>query len=432
MSIFTPQTIEARQKKAAVSLDSVIQKDEILIVFSGDPVAKPGGLDQTYPFLPHPIFYWLTGIRRQGAAIAYSKDFGWTEYVNPISQAEVLWEGMHIVPVHKKVISDLSQDLVQQKWRAVHLLGQLTAETLVLAKNSDKEQTAKLKQRLDEVRRVKDQEEIHLIRKASAIAQKGYERLRQVIAPGLTERDLQIAFESEIFSHGAHKVPYETIVGSGRNAAVLHAIPTSKVVQPKDLILIDGGADLDDYCVDITRVFAANGKWSAQQQEIVDLVQRAQAKAIQACVPGTAWSEIHRQAAGVIADGLKNLKIMKGSVDDLLSSGAISVFFPHGVGHMVGLRVRDVGFEENLTPRKHCGVSLRVDMKIQENHLMTVEPGCYFIPSLLENEMTRAQYKDFIAFDEALKWINFGGVRIEDDVLITASQPLNLTDNVLK
>lgn len=279
---------------------------------------------------------------------------------------------------------------------------------------------------------IKDDSEVNLIAEAANIANKGYERIQSFIQPGVTEKDIQIEFEAEIQRYGAHKIPYDTIVGSGVNSAILHASPTTKKILKDELVLIDAGADIYDYCVDITRVFPASGCFSARQQEVYNIVIESQKRAINICKPNTAWHEVHRESARVIADGLKQLKILKGNTDSILESGAISVFYPHGVGHLVGLRVRDTGHEENQQPQKYCGVALRVDLKIQENFILTVEPGCYFIPSLIGEASTNLKYKDFIDWSEVDKWKDFGGIRIEDDILITKSSPRVLTDAIKK
>jgi Xaa-Pro aminopeptidase len=134
----------------------------------------------------------------------------------------------------------------------------------------------------------------------------------------------------------------------------------------------------------------------------------------------------------VIAQGLKDLNILNCSVEDALSNNAIAVFFPHGVGHMVGLRVRDVGGKFNANPNKYAGARLRVDIPLREGYLMTVEPGCYFINALLNDSETRATYRSEINWAEVEKWMNVGGVRLEDDIHVTSDRPENLTEIIPK
>ncbi len=432
MMIFSEKSIQKRRSRLQEELKSVLKSGDGLIIFSGDPIGKPGGLDQTYPYLAHPIYYWLTGNRRPGSAVFYSLDEGWQEYLRPVSSAEIIWEGVLPTQTSAKDIRQLESDLTSRNVSRLFVYGQPSLEEKKFSKSTPQDEHDQVKAVLDQVRRQKDPEEVQLIKNAAQIAKIGYQHLRKVIKPGISERELQIEFESEIFRAGAHQTPYETIIGSGTNAAILHAIPTTKKVNSGELILVDAGVDLHEYCVDITRVFAADGKWSTQQKQIIDLVHTAQKKSISACHPGTAWSQVHRISAEIIAEGLIAIGLCQGSTEDLLESGAIGLFFPHGVGHMVGLRVRDVGYEQNKNPQKHCGVNLRVDMDLAENQILTVEPGCYFIKALLEDSEIRKKYQSQVRWNEVEKWMSFGGVRIEDNILITDSDPVNLTEVVEK
>lgn len=204
-----------------------------------------------------------------------------------------------------------------------------------------------------------------------------------------------------------------------------------KIVEKGELVLIDAGADIEDYCVDITRCYPTNGKFSEKQQAIYDTVLKAQEKCISMCTPGTEWSEVHNTAGRIMAQGLKDFNILNCSADEALETGAISVFFPHGVGHLVGLRVRDVGGVANKPVQKFNGVNLRVNFPLQENYLVTVEPGLYFVKALIENPEIRSKHKDSINWNEVEKWRSVGGVRIEDDILV-GKTPTNLTDCVKK
>ena len=148
--------------------------------------------------------------------------------------------------------------------------------------------------------------------------------------------------------------------------------------------------------------------------------------------PGVEWHSVHRKTAEVIAQGLLDLGVMRGSLHDILESGAISAFYPHGVGHLVGLLVRDTGSPENPSPEVYCGVRLRVDLPLAENYVITVEPGCYFHRRLLEADHVRKQYGEFMNWTEIERWKDLGGVRIEDDVRITSGGTENLTAVVSK
>lgn len=425
MTIFSKSAIQERRKRAAAAFDQVLSPTDVVLIFSGDPIQKPGGLDQTYPFLPHPDYFWLTGARRAHGVLWYSKNEGWADFVKPISKEEILWEGGGQVPEGRDV-AELDSWLSEQR---PIFLGQPSAKVFA---HYDAESDPQVQEALNRARRIKDNEEVQLVRDLAAMANAGYRELKGMLKPGATERDIQIAYETAVSLAGSEKFPYETIVGSGANAATLHAIPTKKAVQKGELVLVDAGADVADYCVDITRVFAADGAFTQQQKYIYDLVAYAQQAGIALCKPGVDWKDVHIAAARVIAEGLKHLNILSGDTDGLLESGAISNFFPHGVGHMVGLRVRDVGGDATKAPSMTCGIHLRFNLKLEAGFVVTVEPGCYFVPAILGDQERREKYKTQVNWSEAEKWKGFGGVRIEDDVLVRDGEPEVLTAVVPK
>lgn len=425
--LFNESTIRERKSRAANALNKIIGDEDVVLVHAGHPIQKPGGHDQTYDYLPHPDYFWLTGFRRVGGISAYSKKDGWVDFVQPVTRDEKVWEGGG-ESLPGQDLAGFSRWFESHKFRNTFYLGQVQA---ALNNDPEKDKLGVL-EAFNEVRRIKDPSEVELIKKIAGIANVGYERLKKYIQPGVSERDIQIEYESTVLKAGSEKFPYGSIVGTGSRAAVLHAVPTTRVVKKGEMVLIDAGADIADYCVDITRVFPADGKFSSQQQMIYDTVLKAQLASIDLCRPGIEWKEVHLASAKAMAQGLREMNVLKCSVDEALETGAISVFFPHGVGHMVGLRVRDVGGIYNPNPKKYAGARLRVDMSLKTGHLMTVEPGLYFIEALLNDEETKKAYKDQINWSEIPKWIDLGGVRLEDDILVTNENPENLTHMVLK
>ena len=418
--IFSESAIATRKANSSKALDAVLKEGELLLVHAGAAIGKPGGHDQTYEYSPHPDYFWLTGFRREHGVSAYSKEHGWIDFTRPISRDEKIWEGGG-QPCPGQDLLGLQSWIHQQNFSSVQHLGSHPERT-----------SSEVLEAFNEVRRVKDAEEVALVRKLAGIANEGYKKVSQFMAPGVTERQIQIEYESAVLRAGSERMPYGSIVGTGTNAAILHASPSSRVVQAGELVLIDAGADIEDYCVDITRVFPATGEMNDRQKKIYQTVMKAQTASIALCRPGVEWKDVHLASAREIALGLIDLGILKCSVDEALESNAISVFFPHGVGHMVGLRVRDVGGPFNPNPKSYAGARLRVDMKLRAGHLMTVEPGCYFIEALINDAGTREAFKSQINWNEAVKWLDFGGVRIEDDILVTTSGPDNLTQIVTK
>jgi Xaa-Pro dipeptidase len=419
--IFSTSTITERKRRTALALNTVLKNEDTVIVYSGTPIQKPGGHDQTYPFLPHPDYFWISGTRRPYGVSAYTKTDGWIDFVLPVTREERIWEGgAEVIP--GKDLAEFSPWMDKRNSQRVFNLTQ----------ESDEAEWLQIKETFSRQRRIKDSEEVALVRRLATIANAGYQKLKTSVRPGISERQIQLDYEMAVLYAGSEKLPYDSIVGTGSNSATLHAIPTSRIVKDSEHVLIDAGADIQDYCVDITRIFPANGRRSDRLDAIYDLVLKAQLESIAMCVPGTSWKEVHLKSARVIAQGLVDLNILKVSAEEAVHSNTISVFFPHGVGHMVGLRVRDVGGPYNPNPKKYAGARLRVDMTLEENHLMTVEPGVYFIEALLRDAETRRTFGDQVNWTEAEKWLDFGGVRIEDDILVTSRGPDNLTAVVEK
>ncbi|MEZ0392771.1 MAG: M24 family metallopeptidase [Pseudobdellovibrionaceae bacterium] len=431
MKIFTDSVLKSRRLRLEKAMNSHLEAQDWVFIFSGEPIQKPGGLDQTYPFIPHPEYLWLSGLYRPQGLLAYNKDLGWKDFVLPLTPEERLWEGGG-EEFAGEDIQSFNGWFEKQKCKRLFLYGQPSPAQKTWATHVDPTTHLNFQEVINSVRRQKDEAEIQLIQKAAQMAHQGYQKLQSFIRPGVSEREIQIEFESTVMKAGSEKFPYTSIVGSGPRSAVLHALPTDRKLQPGEMVLIDAGADLFDYCVDITRVFPASGKFSSQQKEIYDLVFQAQKTSISLCTMGREWHDVHRASAEIIANGLKELKILKGETDSLLESGAISVFFPHGVGHMVGLKVRDVGANPLKPPRMSCGVRVRVDFPLQENFVMTVEPGLYFVDALLERKETRQKFSQMIDWNEVEKWRGFGGIRLEDDILITSQGPENLTGFIEK
>ncbi|MDP9257315.1 MAG: M24 family metallopeptidase, partial [Actinomycetota bacterium] len=235
-------------------------------------------------------------------------------------------------------------------------------------------------------------------------------------AAGRAERELQITLEAALLRNAGDMLAFETIVAAGDHAAVLHFSPTARELRNGDLLLVDAGAEHRGYASDVTRTYAVGGTFTAEQALVYDTVRRAGETAIAACRPGTDWHDVHRAAALVAAEGLVELGVLRGSPETLVESGAATLFFPHGVGHLVGLGVRDTGAASDEVREPVPGLPrLRVDIPLRPRQVWTVEPGIYVVPALL----ARARGRDGVNWDRVDELHGFGGVRLEQNVLIT-------------
>lgn len=424
----TKEVLAARQRRAA---DAFGPDAPLVLVGAGEPIPIPGGLDQTFPFVPHPEYYWLSGSRRWGGVMAFDPETGWKHFVRPVTEAERLWEGEPEVPEGESV-AGLAAWVKGHHERPVTILGSAVEQLAGIS--SDADLTESLRQRLDAARRPKDETEVALIERAVAATAAGHARAREFIRPGVTERQIQVELEAEMFRHGADAMGYGTIVGAGTHAAVLHFEPGERIVGEDDLVLVDAGGAIAGYTADVTRTYPAGGRLHGRRRELYDVVLEALRKGNELCRPGVEWHEVHRTAARVMAVGLRHLGVLQGEVDGLLESGAIALFFPHGVGHMVGLGVRDVGGHapDREEGRMCCGARVRVDLPLEPGFLMTVEPGLYFVPAILDDAKQRQRFRDAVCWDALDDWRPVGGVRIEDNVLVTAGDPRVLTEGIPK
>lgn len=249
---------------------------------------------------------------------------------------------------------------------------------------------------LDEMRLIKDDHEIALMRRAAAIAGAAHRRAMRCAAPGKYEYEVEAEFLHEFRRQGSQYPAYPPIVAGGANACILHYIGNDQPLREGDLLLIDAGCEVDGYASDITRTFPVNGKFSGPQADVYRLVLDAQAAAIAAIRPGASFLAPHDAAVRVLVQGMLDLKLLEGSLDAAIESGSYKRFYMHRTGHWLGLDVHDAGpYYEGRAGANWT--TLRPGMTL------TVEPGCYIRPA----EDVREAFWNI-------------GIRIEDDALVTA------------
>lgn len=413
----------ARRRDAVSTLWGLT--DELVLVAAGEPVPVPGRGDRTYPFRAHSEYFYLTDRERPSGVLAFDPQYGWFDFVAPVTRDERLWEGASQfrdgIP-----LSELPAWLTDREGRRVFGLGASMPRSLV-----EQEQPAFVRRALNQVRRQKDDLELGRMRTAQRATSAGFAAVAPLITPGRTERELQIEIEAEFFRNGGDFLAYETIVAGGPNSAVLHFSPTSRPLSDGELLLIDAGAEHRGYASDVTRTYPVSGRFTPEQAELYAIVDSARERAIQCCCVDTEWRDVHTAAALVIAEGLIGYGLLRGRAESLVEQGAQSLFFPHGVGHMVGLGIRDAG---EVLPGRDTAADefprLRVDLPLLAGHVVTVEPGIYFVPALLNDPLFRDRFEDVVDWDRVEGMLSFGGIRIEDDVLITADGHEILTKDV--
>lgn len=401
--------------------------------------------DTEYLFRQDSNFYYLTGLiepgtilvlskgGKQGSKNSNSKDTSFTLFCLPKDATAEIWNGKRIgvQGAKQEYGADQAYELTELERVIPELLQNKTAlfypfgvepafaqmvnswlrqtKTKVLSAGralgkkagSYPETVADLVPIIHELRLFKAEPEINNLRTAAQISAAAHVQVMRACRPGLNERQLEAVFVYNIMQGGCRTMSYPAIVGGGANACVLHYTANSAELRAGDLVLIDAGGEYNYYAADITRTFPVNGKFSKTQQAIYELVLAAQLQGIAAIKPGVSWSRIQEVILEVLVAGLLELKILKGKLNTLLKEKAYKRFYMHNSGHWLGLDVHDAGKYTQSNDYR----------TLQPGMVLTVEPGLYFAA----DDPTIAE-----------KWRGIG-VRIEDDVLVTAQSHEVLT-----
>ncbi|HEX5193895.1 MAG TPA: aminopeptidase P family protein [Solirubrobacteraceae bacterium] len=428
----------ARRRRAAA--DAWQLHDDVVLIGAGEPIQIPGRADITYPFQAHSEYLYLTDRRLPGGVLAFDPGEGWIDFPPPVTEADRLWSGVADDDHAPRTTADLGGWLARggRDRHTVWLGSPPTGREAIAERDPDGAAdparaalTERLRLALSAVRRPKDAVELERMRSAERATRAAFARVIEVLADGVTERDAQIELEAEAFRHGAAAMGYDTIIGTGPNSAVLHFMPSGRAMHRGELVLIDAGAEHLGYVSDITRTFCVGGSFDDSQRELHAVVHAAQRGAIDAIRPGVEWRDVHLLAARTIADGLVAVGILRGSADSLVESGAAGLFFPHGIGHLVGLGVRDAGeplYERRNDPPPFA--NLRIDLPLEVGMVVTVEPGVYFVPALLQDPERRRRHRDEVDWSRVDRMLGFGGIRIEDNLLVTADAHEVITADV--
>lgn len=422
-----PFDFPARRERIARALGLT---HEVLLIGAGHPIPKPEISDALLPFFAHQEYYYLTGHAEAiGGILAYDPRDGvdgWTSFVPEVTELDRVWEGREQLP--GDLLAKFPAWLAARRGRPVVMLG------AAINGLADEERTAEVREKYKHARRPKEPAEIELLQRGAAATAAGYAAIQPLLKPGVSERTLQIELETEYFRHGAQTTGYDSIVGIGARSAVFHGSPSPhRVAGDGDFILIDSGAQIDRYVTDVTRTYVA-GTVSAFQRDLYQAVLEAQVRAIARCRPGAEWKALHFAAAVDMLAGLVAMGVLRGDPQSLVEQDVHTLFYPHGLGHLVGLGVRDAsGLEPGRRQDDRPSLrSLRMDLILRAGYVATVEPGLYFIPAILDDRPRREKYRTVINWDLVDRHKHLGGVRIEDNILVTATDPVNLTAAIPK
>ncbi len=276
------------------------------------------------------------------------------------------------------------------------------------------------------LRSYKEEIEIAELEKACAIGYEMHTTAMRMAKPGVKEQEIAGTIEGIPLKYGGH---YSFPIILSQNGETLHNHDHSQILQEGRMLLTDcGGETAMHYASDHTRTIPVSGKFSPQQKDIYEIVLKAHKNVIENSKPGVPYRDMHLLSAQIIAEGLKAQGIFKGAIEDIVTSGAHAIVYPHGLGHMIGLDVHDmeglgenyVGYDDKIKRSTQFGTAyLRMGRKLEKGFVVSNEPGIYFIPQLIQLWKSDNKFSDLIDYNRLESFLGFGGIRLEDDILIT-------------
>ncbi|HNC97786.1 MAG TPA: aminopeptidase P family protein, partial [Myxococcota bacterium] len=421
----------------------------VLLVNNGE---RPRNLPMNrLPFRSDSSFLYFTGCSQPGAA-ALIENGACTLFLEAPAPDDALWHGAmpglaeqaaavgaeHVAPLEelesacKKHANLLALSVPDADMTA--LAGRLTGLPLAYpGKNPDK-----LVDAIIQLRRRRDAWEIAEQRKAAVITTKAHLAAMRGTRVGGHERHVAALFDGVLAAEGATSGYHSIVTVRGE---VLHNHHYIHPLQAGDLLLLDGGAEIDSgYSSDVTRTWPVTGRFDGRQAAMYSLCLAAQKWGIEQVRPGTRYRDIHFGCMKIIATGLREEGLLRCSAEEAVETGAVGLFFPHGVGHLLGLDVHDLeNFGDRpayapgrVRPTQFGARYLRMDLDLEPGIVLTIEPGIYFVPAILHDPALRAEHRDRVHFEKAESFLGFGGIRIEDDVLVTEGAPEVLTAAIPK
>ncbi|KAL3419255.1 metallopeptidase family M24 [Phlyctema vagabunda] len=393
--------------------------------------------DEAEPFRQRRFFYYMTGCDLPDSYYLYDLGTGKsTLFIPPVDPEHVIWTGLPVSESEALALYDI--DHVQTSDVVNAALATTRSRTKIWAINKqvsdhitflsyDEKDFALLKEAIEECRVVKDEYEVALTKKANAISTIGHTAILDAVKHAKNERELEALFIQKSIANGAREQAYHSIVASGTAAATLHYMKNYEPLEGKLNLLLDAGAEYKLYASDITRTFPISGKFSTESRAIYDIVLKMQEVCINMLKEGVVWDDVHLEAHKIAIDGLLALGVLQGSKEDILKSRTSVAFFPHGLGHYLGMDTHDTGGHPNYEDKDTLFRYLRVRGKLPAGSIVTVEPGIYFCRFIIEPYLKDPVHASYINADVLAKYWDVGGVRIEDNILITKDGYENLT-----
>ncbi|KAI3336300.1 peptidase M24, structural domain-containing protein [Xylariaceae sp. AK1471] len=399
--------------------------------------------DEPVPFRQRRPFMYLTGVDLANCALIYDIETSQsTLFIPPVDPQDVIWTGLPLSV--EEALAQYDVDTVLPTTELNPMLAKLGATNpnstvFAIAERVSNSVTflefgnkdfSILSEAIDECRVVKDDYEIALIKKANHISGAAHRAVMENVRKAKHEHELEGVFTGNCMQKGAKKQAYPSIMASGRSAATLHYVHNDKELAGKDLLLVDAGAEWRTYASDITRTFPISGRFTEQSRAIYEIVLQMQNDCIAMLKEGVWWDDVHLRAHEIAIDGLLSLGILKGDRKEILEARTSTAFLPHGLGHYLGMDTHDTGGHPNYSDPDIIFRYLRVRRNLPAGSVVTVEPGIYFCEFIIRPYLKDPKHSKYIDENVLNNYWDVGGVRIEDNILITKDGSINLTDAI--
>ena len=396
--------------------------------------------DYEFPFRQESNFWYLTGVNEAECSLVLDlKKEEYHLFVPERDAQYAVWHGY--VKTKEQYLEEYQPDHLHYRNDILKVLNELKPETVYCIDDEQAEfvedlnrdfnvETEALVDALTYCRVLKTDWELDQLREACRVNDLAYLEVMKSIKPGMYEYEMKAIFNKVQIENGLMQDAYNGIFASGVNASILHYVVNNSMIKDGDLFLMDSGFECNGYASDYTRTFPANGKYTEVQKGIYNSVLAGMDKVLDSIKPGVKMEDLHLLAARTMMEGLKDMGIVKGSIDDMMEENIFALFFPHGLGHFLGLDTHDVGgYPKGVDRIERPGIKfLRARRELLPGMVVTIEPGIYFVPAVLKPAIADPEKNRFLNTEKVESLLGFGGVRIEDDIIVTDNGIENMTN----
>lgn len=421
---------------------------DTLVYLRGASVQTRHDTDTEIPFRQESRFWYLSGVSEPDYHLLLDLSSRTLHLFTPRRDTQyAVWNGR--VRTEEEILQAYGPDALHYDDRLGHVLASLSPRRILLADEADRTaltgaasgaidlsgvtfDTETLHDALIFCRLHKTEAELERLRHAGAVNSYAHTEVLRALQPGATEYGMRAVLESHLIRHGLLHPAYSGIYASGANSAILHYVENTRTMHAGELFLIDAGFEYMGYSSDTTRTWPVSGRFTDTQRWIYEVTLQAHKQAVAAVAAGVRMEDLHLAACRTIVEGLREGGLLKGTPEELMDKNVFALFFPHGLGHFLGLDTHDPGgYPKGVDRIERPGIRyLRARRELEPGMVVTIEPGLYFIPALLIPAFSDPALAPHLVRERIEPLLDFGGIRIEDNLAVTETGHENLTDVV--